>query len=183
MAERKSLSVRVRFEILKRDGFRCRYCGATAMDSPIEIDHVVPVARGGTNDPENLVAACWACNSGKKDRPLDESGLAAPIPPEALLAQAEQIESYLAAQAAVMDARDRVHDHVLAMWKDVFGEAPPADFTAKVFGIIKRHQLPEIQDAMLSTRVHMEWKPPLRKWRYFQGILKNVRQSRGGSDT
>lgn len=60
-----SISKRLRYEILKRDGNKCRYCGASSEESPLTIDHVVPVALGGTDDPANLVAACKDCNAGK----------------------------------------------------------------------------------------------------------------------
>lgn len=60
-----SVSKRLRFEILRRDQSTCRYCGATAPDVAVTIDHVIPVALGGTDDPTNLVTACAACNSGK----------------------------------------------------------------------------------------------------------------------
>lgn len=53
-----------------RDGFRCVYCGATKEDSPLEIDHVIPVSRGGTSDIGNLVAACKPCNRGKRAKSL-----------------------------------------------------------------------------------------------------------------
>lgn len=68
------ISKAVRFEILARDGFRCRYCGASAPDVRIDVDHVIPLFRGGTNDPGNLVAACFPCNSGKSDRGLIPKG-------------------------------------------------------------------------------------------------------------
>lgn len=50
--------------ILERDGHTCAYCGRTATT----VDHVIPKARGGTDDESNLVAACVRCNSGKRDR-------------------------------------------------------------------------------------------------------------------
>lgn len=56
----------LRFEILERDEYTCRYCGRSAPSVPIEVDHVVAVAEGGTDDPENLVACCWSCNRGKE---------------------------------------------------------------------------------------------------------------------
>lgn len=68
---RTSISASKRFEILKRDGFRCRYCGAAAPHVDLEIDHVVAVSRGGRNDPSNLATACGLCNSGKSDRDLE----------------------------------------------------------------------------------------------------------------
>lgn len=61
MAVSKSL----RYEILRRDNFTCRYCGRSAPEVTLEVDHVVPVAHGGSDLPENLVAACRDCNSGK----------------------------------------------------------------------------------------------------------------------
>lgn len=60
-----AVSKRLRYEILRRDNHTCRYCGATAPDAVLTIDHVVPVALGGQDVPENLVAACKDCNAGK----------------------------------------------------------------------------------------------------------------------
>lgn len=60
-----AVSKRLRYEILRRDNHRCRYCGATAPDVPLRVDHVLPVALGGGDDPSNLVAACQDCNAGK----------------------------------------------------------------------------------------------------------------------
>lgn len=60
-----SVSKRLRFEIFRRDNHACRYCGATASDTKLTIDHVTPTALGGTDGPGNLVTACTDCNSGK----------------------------------------------------------------------------------------------------------------------
>ena len=68
MFNRRSLSLRTRFEILKRDNSTCRYCGARAPDVVLHVDHVHPVARGGKNELENLVTSCRDCNAGKGAR-------------------------------------------------------------------------------------------------------------------
>lgn len=60
-----ALTKRLRFEILKRDNHTCRYCGATAPDATLTVDHVIPSALGGTDQPTNLVTACRDCNAGK----------------------------------------------------------------------------------------------------------------------
>ena len=52
---------RTRDTVLQRDRHRCHYCGAPAT----EVDHVLPVARGGTDAQDNLVAACRNCNLAK----------------------------------------------------------------------------------------------------------------------
>lgn len=60
-----ALSKRQRFEVMKRDGFRCRYCGATHLMQPLEVDHIHPKSKGGKDHPSNLVTACEPCNAGK----------------------------------------------------------------------------------------------------------------------
>lgn len=67
-----SVPPRVRFLVLRRDNWTCRYCGAKASgDTPIEVDHKQPRSAGGTDDLWNLVAACFRCNRGKGELPLD----------------------------------------------------------------------------------------------------------------
>lgn len=69
---RKAISKKTRFEVFKRDGFACQYCGAKAPEVVLHVDHIKPVAGGGENDIMNLVTACAACNGGKGARPLDD---------------------------------------------------------------------------------------------------------------
>ncbi len=65
-------SKRLRFEVLRRDNYTCRYCGATAPDVPLRVDAVVPEALGGSHkDPANLITACEPCNTGKASTTLD----------------------------------------------------------------------------------------------------------------
>lgn len=60
----------IRDSVFKRDSRTCRYCGAT--DVPLECDHIVPITRRGSNDLENLAAACVPCNRAKRDKLLSE---------------------------------------------------------------------------------------------------------------
>jgi len=62
---------KLRFDVLKRDRFTCRYCGAKAPQVVLHVDHVFPRALGGSNEPGNLVTACADCNWGKAAVPLD----------------------------------------------------------------------------------------------------------------
>ena len=62
----RRVSPRLRFQILKRDGYGCQICGATAADDVrLHVDHKVALAKGGTNDPSNLWTLCAPCNLGK----------------------------------------------------------------------------------------------------------------------
>lgn len=68
----KPISRRLRFEILRRDNYTCRYCGAQAPEVPLAVDHVIPRVLGGSDDPSNLVTACRDCNNGKTSTSPDE---------------------------------------------------------------------------------------------------------------
>lgn len=59
------LSPKKRFEVLKRDNFRCQYCGKTGKDVTLEVDHINPKSKWGTDDMENLITCCRECNMGK----------------------------------------------------------------------------------------------------------------------
>lgn len=56
--------------VLDRDGDTCAYCGKPA--NPPHVDHIIPLVKGGSNDPENLTVACRECNSGKSGRTPEE---------------------------------------------------------------------------------------------------------------
>lgn len=76
--ERAKMSVALRFSILERDGFRCRACGADPrIDSRVRlhVDHIVPIAKGGKSEPDNLQALCQDCNSGKSDKRVKQMEL------------------------------------------------------------------------------------------------------------
>lgn len=61
-----------RHNIMKRDGKKCQYCGASRN---LTIDHVLPKSRGGKDTWENLVTACDGCNVDKGDRTPDEANM------------------------------------------------------------------------------------------------------------
>jgi len=62
--------VRLRYQVLTRDDFQCRYCGRSPLedhDVTLQIDHITPKASGGQDESDNLVTACSDCNQGKGD--------------------------------------------------------------------------------------------------------------------
>ena len=64
---RSGITLKLRFKIFKRDKYRCQICGARANDKGIklEIDHKIPLSKGGTNHSTNLWTLCFKCNRGK----------------------------------------------------------------------------------------------------------------------
>ena len=69
---REPITAALRKYVLERDGSSCRYCGSN--DGPFDIDHILAVANGGSNDPSNLCVACSTCNRSKGARTLEELG-------------------------------------------------------------------------------------------------------------
>lgn len=91
-----AISKRLRYEILRRDQNTCNYCGGKAPDVTLTVDHVLPVTLGGSDDANNLVAACKDCNAGKTSSSPD-----AP-----LVAQVdERAATYAAALHSVIEKR------------------------------------------------------------------------------
>lgn len=143
-------SKRLRFEILKRDGFACRYCGVTAVASPLHIDHVIPKSKGGTDDAANLVTACRDCNLGKSATPLDESRIPS-VTADDLRDQAETVTAYLDAQKALEAARDEVADWLVGLWQaEVDERGMPRSLARGLGAVASRHRLDDIATAILQ---------------------------------
>jgi len=69
-AKRHKVTKAIRFEVFKRDGFTCQYCGQAPPDVELEVDHVDPHSTGGKDGMENYATACFDCNRGKDDNAL-----------------------------------------------------------------------------------------------------------------
>ena len=63
--ERSKMTLKLRFYVMKRDLFCCQLCGKTAKESPLEVDHIVPISKDGETTLKNLQTTCFECNRGK----------------------------------------------------------------------------------------------------------------------
>jgi hypothetical protein len=113
-----AIGVRTRFEVFKRDGFTCQYCGRKSPEVVLEVDHIVPVASGGVDDVINLRTSCWACNSGKSDKPLSTIVTGEdPHDRAVLLLETErQLLEYNAVLKASNDRVDREFEELESFW-------------------------------------------------------------------
>lgn len=67
--ERQRVTEKLRYQVMRRDGFRCQLCGATQADGvKLHVDHIIPISKGGTSDIDNLRTLCEICNRGKGDQ-------------------------------------------------------------------------------------------------------------------
>lgn len=69
--KRRDLPSGLRWDVFNRDGHRCKSCGRSPQhhNVTLEVDHIIPVAAGGSDDPSNLQTLCLQCNRGKRDKP------------------------------------------------------------------------------------------------------------------
>ena len=66
----RAISDKLRYQVLKRDNFKCCACGASPAKDPtieLHIDHIIPWSKGGETTIENLQTLCSKCNIGKSD--------------------------------------------------------------------------------------------------------------------
>lgn len=113
-----SLSVRTRFEVFKRDRFTCGYCGQTPPNVLLQVDHIMPVAAGGSDDLVNLVTSCRDCNLGKSDRLLEEGTAPAwrPAATEEMQERLEQAKAYMEAASALSEFHEQLVARAMATW-------------------------------------------------------------------
>lgn len=177
------VSKRLRYEILRRDNHTCRYCGATAPDVKLTVDHVVPTTLGGTDDPTNLVTACTACNAGKSSTNPD-APLVADVTNDALrFRQAVELAASLA---------KRDHDAIAAKvgplleewpnrWTNAGYTTPPAAPAIdawSVLGDLISRGLPtlaavDLMDVTIAKYERDRYFPASSLWPYFIGCCRN----------
>lgn len=165
---RKPISTRTRFEVFKRDGFVCQYCGSHPPLCILHVDHIVPVKEGGKNEMGNFATACDQCNRGKAAVPL------------------EVISPSLASQAAIVAEREaqlRGYNDIMEMrqdriesqaWKVVHAFEPDAktyrtDWLRSIKGFNENLGLYEVLDAVEITR-SKGFRRDGQIFRYFCGV-------------
>jgi len=168
--KRKSLSKKVRFDVFKRDGFICQYCGNHPPTVILEVDHIDPVALGGSNDGDNLLTSCFDCNRGKSCVPLNIAPDTVSKKAEVLEEKELQIKAY---RKLIKANRSRLTRDVRKVCKvfEEFNDGTTLSATSKAS--IKSCFLPkldvdEVESAM--EKACLKVTDPERVFKYFYGI-------------
>ena len=66
--QRNPIPAALRHEVFRRDGYRCVECGASNNEATLEVDHIIPVIHGGSDELSNLQTLCLQCNRAKGTR-------------------------------------------------------------------------------------------------------------------
>ena len=115
-----SVRKKIRFEVFKRDKFTCQYCGRSAPDVVLQVDHIKPMSKGGGDDILNLATSCFDCNSGKSNRTLDNDSVikAQKRQLDELQQRREQLEMMLKWQRSLIDIDQQVVTELAEFWSD-----------------------------------------------------------------
>lgn len=161
---------RVRFEVLRRDNYTCRYCGASAPEVKLEVDHVIPEALGGKATPDNLVTACAPCNGGKastspSERVVQDVADDAQRWADAMRAASAQIREQRESDKALLEPFDRAWRR----WRFAGEEVPrPSDWRDTVIEFLMAgvdlEVLIELVDVAMESQADVA-----NTWRYFCG--------------
>lgn len=172
------VSKRTRYEVLRRDGHRCRYCGSGPDTSALTIDHVVPVSLGGSDDPANLVAACKDCNAGKASSNPDAEAVAQ-VADDAMrwAAAMEKAAENYSAERVRLEADLARFEAEWSRWKAGQSPVPLADGWRSSLTTMRAAGIP-MDEAIGLVQVAMESQAtPANTFRYFCGCAwKVIRQ-------
>ena len=177
--KRKGLSKRARFEVFKRDGFTCQYCGRTPPQVILEADHMIPVAQGGEDHESNMVTACQDCNRGKADKVLGQVPAALDVQMADRRDRASQVVEYNRFLLEIRERQIREATELGTYWCDktlpagkqgkyTFGEPR----MASVRQFLKHLPAAEIMDSIdiAFARVRPTGDGEERTFRYFCGV-------------
>ena len=180
MKKRNSLSKKIRFEVFKRDGFVCQYCGANPPNVVLEVDHINPVCNGGDDVIDNLITACFNCNRGKAGNSLDSI-------PQSLSDKAKEVqerELQIAGYNKVLqDKADRIYEQSWDVVNVLFPskERIRNDWFSSIKTFINRLPFQEVIDAAEianSKPFHSETKIFL----YFCGVCwRKIKEGEDGT--
>jgi len=172
---RAPISKKTRFEIFKRDGFACQYCGRRPPEVLLEIDHITPVCEDGGDEAENLLTACFDCNRGKSGTPLTNI----PRSLEERAAEIQEREDQIAAYRAVMQGRlDRIEDDMWLIAFELFGDEKPEEVTVRrdwLQSIRRFNQKLPLDEVIEAAHIARASKPfsVSGRFRYFCGVCWN----------
>lgn len=171
-----AVSKRTRYEVLRRDSFACRYCGATAPAVKLTVDHVMPIALGGTDQPDNLVTACVDCNAGKSSTSPD-SEVVADVS-DGALRWAEAMKRAGTQLHTLSDEQESYVDHFIDAWDSFrqFERAIPTspNWRAIIVGYHNAHlPVSALVDAVNIAMAHRGVHNGDR-FRYFCGVVRNM---------
>ena len=181
-----ALSKKTRFEVFKRDGFTCQYCGRTPPTVILEVDHIDPKANGGSDNTINLITSCFDCNRGKSDVKLGDIHPRPDADIKYLKAQQEIVEAkrYLETQNELDQLRIRMAARITRVWLDSVTEYSDLQ-KHHVYGWLNMYSPEEIEYAIRKAGFKYKsdhfgsqnhFGSEVQAIRYASAIMRNVKK-------
>ncbi len=157
MTKRKSISKKTRFEVFKRDSFTCQYCGQSAPQVVLHVDHIQPVSKNGADELLNYVTACFDCNMGKKDRLLSDDSAVKKQKAQLddLQERREQLEMMLDWRTGLTNLEDVSCNAAEAEWERLTGWALNEYGLSDLKKLIRKWGLNSVLDAMTKASAYL----------------------------
>lgn len=148
--KRVNPSKKMRFEVLKRDSFKCQYCGASAPDVPLHIDHIHPVSKGGKTTLLNLVTSCADCNGGKSARLLSDASAinASKKQADEIAQQRLDLEMMLKWRAGLVDLDERKMDEIQKILRVSGGINLSEQGVSVIKKLLKKHSFADMLEGL-----------------------------------
>ncbi len=196
----------VRLVVIERDKCLCQHCGKQGArttptssvvinptdNSPFEFDHIIPRARGGTDDPENIVLSCRACNRSRNARPVSQESRDNAPPRTPVVENNNKREGVVEKTTEGERSRDRSlqtcykppsNDPIIAevsrLYEENIGELPHGGVVIEDMTDFAQHFKGDVKWIKLAFKEALGRNK--RQWQYIRAILERW-QEEGGPD-
>lgn len=176
---RKNIGKRLRFDVFHRDAFACQYCGKRPPEVILHLDHIVAYSKGGSNEQENLITSCQACNGGKSDKDISNPTPRITQNIEELTERYEQMVEFYKYQKSSERLKSKQVENIDEYWNELWDGRFNLNVRGKssISMFLNYFTVSEIKEAMFqSSRL----QDVSSAFRYMCGILHNKRRERNG---
>lgn len=174
--KRQSLSKKMRFDVFKRDLFVCQYCDSSPPSVVLEVDHIIPVSKGGKNRVDNLITACFDCNRGKSDGSLNVAPKSILDKADVLAEKMAQLKAFDKLQREKRKLEEGYIDEVEYVFSSKFNRYFSLRFRNSVRRFLSDMTVFELMDAMNNACSRI--KDPESAVKYFCGICWTIIKER-----
>jgi len=177
-----SISRKKRYLVFERDKFTCQYCGRRPPTVILEVDHIIPKSKGGTDDISNLITSCRDCNRGKSSIiPIEKLREIKRLEKE----RQRQREAYNRFIQQQRKELERDVKELLALWVELCNEQFILNEKgiSSLFYLLRHFTKEEIKVAMhiASDKIQIDKDPKKDievRFKYMCGILNNWKKQK-----
>jgi hypothetical protein len=148
---------KLRWKVFSRDNYTCQYCGRRPPDAVLEVEHVVPVSKGGKDEETNLTTACEECNRGKSDQEVWQHGSELHSDIEYLVEAygLTRLQAYLEAIATRACIIDDITLSCIMDWPSYYTREDNWPYIYELLHLVEVYRVREVEDAFRALNKHL----------------------------